>query len=257
VAEVHLESAFQAGCTVVTATGRLTPASASGLRDGVLKVATDAPGCVIADIRGLTVEHDRLFSLFSVIATRIGDWPGVSFAVVTDRADHLAGLHARSIDEFVAVHPDVAGAERAGDRAPRQRAVREFPPSTFASTMARRFVGEVCARWAVPEFAGDAQIVATELVENTVVHTASPARLRLELRRELFRVAVADDDPRPAVLHERSTLTEPGWGCGWSRRRRDAGAAAAPGWVARSSGRSWTGGPGPGNRFRGGRNRER
>ncbi|MCR6483195.1 ATP-binding protein [Amycolatopsis sp. OK19-0408] len=209
---VHLELTQRAGSTVVTATGTLTPATASRLRDELLKFATDAPDCVIADIRDLTVEHDRLFGVFSVIANRIDEWPGVSFGVVSDRPDHLAGLRARSIDQFVAVHPDVATAEGAKDRAPRERAVREFAPSTFASARARRFVEEICGRWAVPEFTGDAQIIATELVENTVQHTTSPARLRLELRSGLFRVAVGDDDPHQAVLHERLSWTEPGLG---------------------------------------------
>jgi len=212
VTGVALEPQFRPTSTVVTATGTLTSATASRLRDGVLKFATDAPECLVVDIRGLTVDHDRLFSVFSVIAARVGDWPGVSFALVTDRPDQLAGLRARSVGAFVAVRPDVVTAERHRDRVPRRRAVREFPSSSFASTMARRFVDETCARWAVPEFTGDAQIIATELVENTVEHTTSPARLRLELRGGLFRVAVGDEDPRPAVLRERLRPVEPGLG---------------------------------------------
>lgn len=209
---IHLEPEARSGITVVTVSGTLTPVTAPRLRDGVLKFATDAPECVIADIRGLTIEHQRLLSVFSVIAARIGEWPGVAFALVTDRPEQVAGLRARSIGDFVAVHPDVVSAVRGRDQAPRKRAVREFAPSVFASTLARRFAGETCGRWAVPEFAGDAQLIVTELVENTVSHTLSPARVRLELRCGLFRVAVSDDDPHPAVLHERLGLTEPGLG---------------------------------------------
>lgn len=55
-------------------------------------------------------------------------------------------------------------------------------------------------------------MIVTELVENTIRHTTSDARVRLELRRGLFTVAVADDDPRPAVLHERTSTLEHGLG---------------------------------------------
>ncbi len=75
-------------------------------------------------------------------------------------------------------------------------------------------------------------MVATELVENALGHTESTPRLRLELRRGRFTVAVADDDPLPAVLRERLTRTEPGLGL-WLVVR-----------VARRWGcaRSWSGG---------------
>ncbi|OXM61187.1 ATP-binding protein [Amycolatopsis vastitatis] len=209
---VRLAPEFRATSTVVTATGALTLATYPRLRDGVLKFATDAPGCLIADIRGLDVEDAKLLSVFSTIAMRISDWPGVSFSLVSDRADHRAGLKEQVIDRFVAVHPDVAAAEEARDRAPRRRAVRQLAPSPLASGVARRFVGEVCAEWAVPGYVEDAQLVVTELVENAVRHTGSSPRLRLELRRGVFSVAVSDDDPRPAVLLERLGVAEPGLG---------------------------------------------
>lgn len=150
---------------------------------------------MVADIRGLSLDQDRLFSVFPVIAMRVAEWPGVSFALISDRTDHLAGSRARSVDDFVAVHPDVATAELARDRAPRKRAVREFVSQVCASALARRFVDEVCTRWVVPEFAADARLIATELVENTVQHAESAPRLRLELRRGVFRGGGARRQP--------------------------------------------------------------
>ncbi|RSM37629.1 ATP-binding protein [Amycolatopsis balhimycina DSM 5908] len=209
---VRLVPEFRTTSTVVTVTGVLTLATYPRLRDGVLKFATDAPGCLIADIRGLDVTDAKLLSVFSAIATRISDWPGVSFALVSDRAGHRAGLKEQAVDRFVAVHPGVATAEAARDRVPRRRAVRQLAPSVAASRAARRFVGEVCAEWAVPGYAADAKLIATELVENAVQHTESSPLLRLELRRGVFSVAVSDDDPRPAVLRERLGALEPGLG---------------------------------------------
>ncbi|WP_342750275.1 hypothetical protein [Amycolatopsis australiensis] len=89
---------------MATLTGTLSLATYPELRDSVLKIAAEAPESVIADIQGLEIDDDTLMTVFSVIAARIGEWPGVPFAVVTDRADHVARLSAQLVDRFVAVH---------------------------------------------------------------------------------------------------------------------------------------------------------
>jgi hypothetical protein len=199
---LQLVPRYRAESTVATLTGTLTLAGYRQLRDGVLKLATDAPESVIADIQGLEIDDDTLMSVFSVIAVRIGDWPGIPFAVVTDRADHLARLAAQGLDRFVAVHADIPSAERARERPPRRRAVQLLAASPHASAAARTFVERTCTQWNVREHVDDALLVATELVENAIRHTTSHPRLRLELRPGTFTVAVADDNPHPAVLLE-------------------------------------------------------
>ncbi|WP_328615830.1 ATP-binding protein [Amycolatopsis sp. NBC_00355] len=209
---VWLVPEHRGGSTVVTVTGTLVLDTYPDLRDGLLKIATDAPDSVIADIGGLRIEDDTLASVFSVVAMRISDWPGIPFALVSPRPEHRAVLAGRAVDRFVAVHDDVGTAERKRDSPPRRRAVQLLAPTTGASALARRFVTRVCAEWGVPAHEEDAQLIATELVENTVRHTVSAPRLRLELRRGIFTVSVGDDDPRPAVLHERLSATEAGLG---------------------------------------------
>jgi anti-anti-sigma regulatory factor len=209
---VLLVPEVRAGSTVVTVTGRLDLTSYPDLRDGLLKIATDAPESVIADIGGLTIGEDKLAGVFSTIAMRISDWPGIPFALVSARPEHAAVLKTQAIDRFVAVHADVGTAERERDHPPRRRAVQLLVPSDGASALARQFVTRVCAEWGVPENTEDALLIATELVENTIRHTFSAPRLRLELRRGIFTVAVADDDPRPAVLHERVYSSDAGLG---------------------------------------------
>ncbi|MEV7098306.1 ATP-binding protein [Amycolatopsis sp. NPDC051045] len=203
---------YRAESTVATLTGTLTPANCPELRDTVLKVATDSPESLIADIRGLDIDDDTAMTVFPVIAGRIGQWPGIPFAVVTDRADHLARLADQHTVRFVPVHADVAAAERAWDRPARRRAVQLLAASPGSSAVSRAFVQRVCAAWKVPEHIDDALTIATELVENAVLHTTSNPRLRLELRRGVFTVAVADDDPRPAVLRERPHHRQHGLG---------------------------------------------
>jgi anti-sigma regulatory factor (Ser/Thr protein kinase) len=200
--DLRLVPRYRPESTVATLTGLLTLAGYARLRDGVLKVAAEAPESVIADIQGLEVDDDTLVTVFSVIAMRIGEWPGIPFAVVTDRADHLARLAAQAVDRFVAVHADVAAAEQARDRPFRRRAVQVLAASPRSSAVARAFVERVCTQWGVPGHTEDALMIATELVENAIVHTTSRPRLRLELRSGVFTVAVADDDPRAAVMLE-------------------------------------------------------
>jgi anti-anti-sigma regulatory factor/anti-sigma regulatory factor (Ser/Thr protein kinase) len=202
----------RAGSIVVTVTGTLDLDSYPDLRDGLLKIATDAPDGVIADIQGLRIGDDTLASVFSVIAMRISDWPGIPFSLVSTRPEHLALLESRVVDRFVAVHADVGTAERERDRPPRRRAVQLLAPTVGASALARQFVSRVCAEWGVPEYEEDGRLIATELVENTIRHTVSAPRLRLELRRGLFTVSVGDDDPHPAVLHERLSPGDAGLG---------------------------------------------
>ncbi|WP_284748382.1 ATP-binding protein [Amycolatopsis sp. RTGN1] len=211
-ATVRLVPDVRAGATVVHVTGRLSLASYPDLRDGLLKIATDAPDSVIADIGGLTIDDDKLAAVFTTVAMRIGDWPGVPFALVSSRPEHIAVLKTQAIDRFVPVHADVATAERERDHPPRRRAVQLLMPSPAASALARQFVTRVCAEWGVPEHTEDALLVATELVENTIQHTLSAPRLRLELRRGVFTVAVADSDPHPAVRHERVDSSDSGLG---------------------------------------------
>ncbi|WP_410673335.1 ATP-binding protein [Amycolatopsis sp. cmx-4-68] len=143
---------------------------------------------------------------------RIGDWPGIPFAVVTGRPDHLARLAAQTVDRFVPVHPDVDAAERARDQPPRRRAVQLLAASPGASALARAFVERTCTQWGVPEHTQNAVVIATELVENAIRHTTSDPQLRVELRRGILTVAVADDNPRPAVLLERPSLRDSGLG---------------------------------------------
>ncbi|SED63137.1 hypothetical protein SAMN04489727_8659 [Amycolatopsis tolypomycina] len=220
---LHLVPDHRAESTVATLTGALTATTYADLRDGVLELATDAPVSVIADIRGLDIDDITLMSVFTAIAVRIADWPRIPFAVVTEHPDHVARMARQAADWFVPIHADVPAAEQARDRPPRRRALQLLAASPDASAVARAFVDRVCEQWNAPEYIDDARVIATELVENTIRHTASHPRLRLELRRDTFIISVADDDPREAVLLELPTKdglglrlvaqTTRAWGC--------------------------------------------
>ncbi|NED58299.1 ATP-binding protein, partial [Micromonospora aurantiaca] len=67
-----------------------------------------------------------------------------------------------------------------------------------ACRRARELVTDACGRWNVPELAGPASLVLTELVGNVVRHAGTPMQVTLTLRRPYLRVAVMDGSPADA-----------------------------------------------------------
>ncbi len=209
---VHLAIGRHERATVVTITGELNLASYLSLRDGLLKIATDVPEGLVADISGLTIDDSSLVSVFSLIAMRIGDWPGIPFTLVAAESGHRVLLSRHVVDRYVPVRADLAGAAEALDHPVRRRSERVFSRSAGTSSHAREFVTARLGEWGVAELAEDARFIATELVENVLKHTTSEPRLRLDLRCGVCTVAVADQDTRPAMLLERLSPFEPGLG---------------------------------------------
>ncbi|WP_328616428.1 ATP-binding protein [Amycolatopsis sp. NBC_00355] len=197
---------------LVTVSGELDLPGYASLRDGLLKVAADTPPGIVADVTALTMGELAPASVFPLVARRIGDWPGIPLSLVTSRNAHLRLLHRSGIDRFVAVHPDVETAEHHQSTPVRHRVDRTLPRTGNAAPLARSFVRELAGQWDVPELIYDGALIAGELADNAVRHTSSVPRMRLDLRRGLLTVAVADDDPRPAVLLERSDVRSPGLG---------------------------------------------
>lgn len=192
----------------VSVAGVLDRTTYPRLRDRLLEFAADSDDGVVVDIERLELRDRTLARVFTFVARRVGDWPALPFALVTGRPEQRAVLVGR----HVPVYPDHDAAEAALACPARRRAGRWLARSPLASASARGFVRGVCAEWMVPELAEDAQLVATELVENALRHTDSMPRLRLELRRRVLTVEVADESSRPAVLREGLDRIEAGLG---------------------------------------------
>lgn len=188
-------------CAVVRPEGVLGYTTYPLLRDFMLKCAIEQPHALIVDLSGTTIAASTVLSVFTTVWLRISDWPAIPVLVATGPAH--AGLLRRSpIRRYVSVFEGVDEAiENVDEPAPRRRAYRVLPHDPRSPGAARQFVRQTCAQW---ELSGvlmqDAVQIASELVQNTMEHTGSEARLRLELRRARLTVAVGDDDPAPVVL---------------------------------------------------------
>ncbi|UOX85871.1 ATP-binding protein [Amycolatopsis sp. FBCC-B4732] len=209
---ITLEPARRPASTLVTVTGELDLSGYGFLRDGLLEVAADGPPGLIADVGGLTIGELAPATVFPLVARRLGHWPGIPFAVVTRQRDHLRTFRRHGTDRHVAVHDDVETAERHQEIPARRSARQEFPQTVEAATLARGFLRECTTDWGVPGLTYDGLLVVGELVDNALQHTRSAPDVRLDLRGKLLTIAVADDNPRPAVLLERPGLRDPGIG---------------------------------------------
>lgn len=219
---------------VATARGTLDLAGYAVLRDGLLKIAADAPEGLIADVTDVVIGDASPATVFPFVAARIRDWPGVPFALVTRHPDHERLFRRFTTDRYVSVSRDADAAEEALRHPFRWQARRVIPRSGDAADLARDFLRERCIDWAVPELIYDGTMIAGELVRNAVQHTASIPELRLDLRRGLLSVAVLDDDPHPAALIDRPEPRDPGLGLrivayaaqAWGSSRRWSGGKA-------------------------------
>jgi anti-anti-sigma factor len=206
--------------------GDLDVSTYRSLRDALIKCATDEPPAIVVGIDDLRVASPALLSVFYSAWIQISQWPDIPIVLVAVEDQQRQLLAATAIPRFIAVFDSEPDAVASLHMPPtRRRATVVLPPLPASSGHARRFVREQTSCWHVPEMATPANAIVTELVENTLVHTRSEARVRMELRRGLLSVAVSDDDPHPAMLPEGPTglrkpsglaivaATARAWGC--------------------------------------------
>jgi anti-sigma regulatory factor (Ser/Thr protein kinase) len=188
-------------CLVVRPAGTLDHSTYPVLRDTLLKCAVDQPEAVIVDLADLVVGTASVLSVFTTVWLRTCDWPAVPILLVANTGQALL-LRRSTVQRYMTVHPGLPEALASVGHPPlRRRSSRTLPNDLASPRAARRFVEQTCASWRITgSVAADAVQVTSELVENTVVHTLSDARVRLELCRGVLTVAVSDESPAPAVM---------------------------------------------------------
>jgi anti-anti-sigma regulatory factor len=188
---LRLEDQAQDEAVIVVLTGRLDVTSHRRLRNHLIKVGSAGPRAVVVDLTGLVVESDASLAIFGVVQTRLEQWPGVQLLLV---ADSELGRTLRATNRAVRIHATVSDAVAAiGDQPPRQVARIRLPNALTSPRVARQFARLTCAAWGLGALVDDTLLLVGELVTNAVTHTASAPLLRLELRPDLFSVAVYDD----------------------------------------------------------------
>jgi anti-anti-sigma regulatory factor len=201
---LDLRTRTLSGCTVVHAAGMLDGTTYRQLRDALVKLAVEQPHAVIVDITDLGVSSETALTVFVAAWMRVSEWPGVPILLAVGSRWRQAVVRA-AINRYIPHYPTVAEAVTATANPPRvRRAVLDLEVIAVASRLARAFVRDTCHDWVLPHLSPNAATVATELVDNVVLHARAPAQLRLELRARTLTVAVRDGSPQPAIFHERT-----------------------------------------------------
>ena len=168
-------------------TGVLDAATAPSIRTGLLDLLSGQPEAVVVDVRQLTVGDPAAVGVLREVARDAADWPGCHLLLAAGpdaAAWHDAGLPAWPVPEeaFAAL----------GAPEPRHFLRTALEPVVGAARRSRELVTEACGRWDLPELAGPACIVVTEMVNNVVAHARTPMTVLLALRGEGVAVAVRD-----------------------------------------------------------------
>jgi hypothetical protein len=191
-AVLELDSRSGDGVVIVTTHGVLDISTAPQLRDYLAKVGADQPKAVVVDLADLHIHTPAATAVFVTAHAALGVWPGVPMVLASPEG-LLAGQH---LSRYIPVRSTVADAVAAtGDPLPRLVDQLLLPNDPASPCLARGFVRDSCALWGHPDIADHAAILLGELVTNTVTHTRSVSRIRIELRRELLSIAAYDDDP--------------------------------------------------------------
>ncbi len=191
------------GCLVASPDGDLNAETYREFRDGIVKAAVEQPRAIVVVLDGLRSASATGLAALSSAWMIVSDWPSVPIIAVAGDPALRADVRGGPVGRHVPVCADLPGALAIADhRPPQRRADVALVADAASSRQARAFVRATCLRWQVADKSLDAEEVATELVENSIIHASSDLRLRLELRDGVLTVAVSDDDAHEAVLHE-------------------------------------------------------
>jgi anti-anti-sigma regulatory factor/anti-sigma regulatory factor (Ser/Thr protein kinase) len=192
--------------TSVRLAGSLGLVGAAKLRTVLHKIVADQPSAVVIDMAGVVVVDD-----LSVLVFAAG-WQadlrrGTVLLLYGASGETTRAIERMGVDRQILLCRDRAEAlRRVTDSPDTRRATERIPPVPESAGLARRIVGEVCARWEITAVLEAAEVVVTELVTNAVQHGIPPVELSLARRGRYLHIEVRDGSP---TMPRRMTVSEP------------------------------------------------
>ena len=210
---MRIDQSTRDGCAILAPVGHLDLVAVPLLRQQLLKRLNEQPMAVICDLSGLQSVDEACAAVFASAANHPASrWPETNLLLCCGRSAVTEVLSRLRAPQFLPVHATLEDAlTYAFARPPYLRAELPLGPSPTAPAAARHFVRDTCWYWRLEEvddpddpierawaqnLVDRAELVASELVTNGVLHTRGPVRLRLALRGERLHVAVADQSRR-------------------------------------------------------------
>jgi anti-anti-sigma regulatory factor len=166
--------------------------NAPDLRAVLLECVAEQPSAVVIDASDLEVDDDVALTVVSGVARQCEEWPGTRVALAGGSPDLDKAAERMGIARDLLVCPDTETALAQLNRVPHPPIRRErIEPDRNAPGVARFAVAEFCHGLGVPDHDA-AQLVASELVTNAVVHAGTSIDLTLRFIAPLLHIAVRD-----------------------------------------------------------------
>jgi anti-anti-sigma factor len=190
--EFSVEVEHLSPVALVLPRGVLNALTAPDLHAALLECLAGQPNGVIVDASELSVLDDVGLTVLSSAARQSERWPGARFAVVAPTNEVAAGLARMGVDRYMLVCADRDAALIELSRRPAPPWSRHrISPGRDAPGIARAAVQAFLAKQDIRD--GDAaQLVASELVTNAVVHAGTLIELTLRLTPPFLHIAVRD-----------------------------------------------------------------
>jgi anti-anti-sigma regulatory factor len=193
---------------VVRPRGVLDAINVADLRSALLECIADQPSAAVIDASALRLGDDVALTVLASVARETADWPGTRIALAGAPVDVRAAAERLGVGRYLVMcsDPDTAVSElRPESTPPTQR--ERIAPDRNAPGLARLAVAEFCQALGVRDHDA-AQLVASELVTNAVVHARTTIDLTLRFVPPLLHIAVrdrADGIPRISGIIDESS----------------------------------------------------
>ncbi|WP_406104253.1 ATP-binding protein [Micromonospora globbae] len=178
--------------TVVRLDGTLDLGTMRAVHRALDACLTAQPDALVVDLGGVAVRDRLALSVFAAAARRAEEWPAVPVVLCAPPPPAARWLAESTTCRVVPVRRDCDEATRAARAAVAPRLGARLEPVAEACRRARELVRDACARWNLPEVAGPASVVLSELVANVVRHAGTPMQVTLTLRPPYLHLAVVD-----------------------------------------------------------------
>jgi len=209
VSRIHITAHARGNVQVLVVDGVLNSTTYRGLRDSMIKAALDGACAVVTDISELNVPTPSALAVFTSAGWQISRWPDVPLLLVCDHTAGRDALMRNGVGRYVGVYPDVASAvdaiESPGMHRVRRRLREALQRDSFAVQRAQDLVIDCLLEWSHQEQIAAGKVIAQELVENALHHTASTPEILVESNGSAVTIAVTDASTRAASLPERTS----------------------------------------------------
>lgn len=180
--------------------GTLDALTAAELRSALLECLVEQPVAVVLDTAELILTDDIAVTVLGSVAREGLRWPGARFVLGGANQRLVAAIDRMGVGKYLTVFDNLTSAlAECGQWPVPPRLRRHIEPDRFAPALARDAVETFCGAYGVVG-TDAAQLVASELVTNAVLHAQTGIDLTLRFIRPYLHVAVRDHGPGQARI---------------------------------------------------------